>query len=236
MPRKYKRHASRSYTYSKRRRGIGGYSRSCASALSKPPPFEALIKKRHTFRFVSSSAYSGDITAGDIAGALGGICTVANTTLACYNLGFKINSVELWAAGSESTPVQVSLTWGAGDTSAALPATGGAYLAGFLPSTISDTSVGVSQSAHIKAYPPKNSLSGNWFTLQNFPSATVAFGLNVPQGCTIDLNISYFEQSGLDYSDVNVNISNGTLSDIYYLALDGPTSNKLVPINMITTH
>jgi len=174
--------------------------------------------KSHKFRFVATSVFSGNIRQEDIGGALGTIATVTNSTVTLINETFKIKKVEMWTPpASQGAAATCSLNWIGGS---------------FAPNKeVSDTSVSVSFPAHIVSKPPPNSSASFW---QNVAGSTAMFTVVCPAGTIIDLSVSYIE--GDDESVNTSAVATAVLGHTYYLALDGPTTNLLVPVSLTTTH
>jgi len=188
--------------------------RSAATA----PQISSNVMKSHVFRFVASSAFYGNIRQEDIGGALGTIATVTNSTVALINETFKVTRVRAWTPpASQGAAATCSINWIGGS---------------FAPNKeVSDTSVSVSFPAHIDSKPPVNSSASFW---QNVAGSTALFTLAVPSGSIVDLHVSFIE--GDDESVNTSAVASAVLGHTYYLALDGPASNLLVPQSLTTTH
>lgn len=183
-----------------------------------PPQLNSNIIKHHKFRFSVTSAFTGSVSIAKILGALGTVCTVVNTTVTAFNRSFKIRKIELWtpppAQGSLAT---TSIEWLGSENS---------------PSReVSDTVMSVSRPGHIVMKPPKNSLASFW---QQGNSNTVLFSLVAPVGTVIDFSVDYIEYDD-EATNISIAVATGVLGNIYYLALDHGTSDKVVPVSLSTT-
>lgn len=189
------------------------------SRVSHPPQILSNVELRHKFRFAANNSAAGryPITNNDILIACGGICTVANSTITGLFSAFKIHSVEVWGLAGAS-PATVSIDWNGTPV--------------FLVNReVSDTSVTPTFPAYIKAIPPKGSNSAFWQT----PSTETIFGVTVVNSSIIDLDVSLVLSDNEDVVTVT-GVTTATLGSQYYLALDGDSSNQLVPVSMNTTH
>ncbi len=189
--------------------------RSVATALI--PQLRTNIIVNHRYRFLASSALNAvGIDPSQILGAIGGVCTVANTTLALLAKCVRLKSIEIWSPTATSTTgVTCSVEW----------------LSTNSPSIeVSDTSINVSEPAHIKTVPPAMALAGFW---QGF-SSTDIFIITCPGGSVVDISVQYVLNDQSTASST-ATIATGTLGRQYYLALDGPTTNLLVPVSLSTT-
>jgi len=81
--------------------------------------------------------------------------------------------------------------------------------------------------------PPAKTLCSDWLST-TLTFSNTAFTLACPAGAILDLNISYtIMNNNAGYSATTV--STATTGRMYYLALDGVTSNKLIPQGCTTT-
>jgi hypothetical protein len=177
-----------------------------------------IIVQNHKFRYTASTAVASSITCNDILGAIGVIGTVVNTTAVYLARTFRIKRIEIWSPTSSST---TSATCSVNFLSSALLQT---------PSMeISDTSINVSQPAHIVCRPQKGAITSFW----QQTSTDGLFFLSCPGGSVVDIDIEFI----LNDSTVitTVALAAVLLGGVYYLALNGPSTNTLVPVSMRTT-
>lgn len=197
------------------RKPQGAARRSVATASI--PQINTNIKLSHRYRFLATSALTNvGVDAQDLLGAIGGVCTVANTTLSFLAKTMRIQSIEIWSPTATSTTgVTCSIEW----------------LSTNSPSIeVSDTSINVSEPAHILTSPPKLSLAAFW----QQTASTDLFIINCPGGSVVDIRLSYVLCDQTTASSSRP-ITTGTLGRQYYLAMDGPTTNLLVPVSLSTT-
>ncbi len=201
----------KSRTKSKRSRNPGN------RRAVKPPQLRSNIVIKHRYRFVSTSATAATITAGDLKGIAGAVCTVANSTLSMIADSFKLHSVEVWTPpASQGAAATCSLEW-VGDVYGPT-------------SEVSDTSVSVSDPAYIKAIPPSDASSAFW---QGAVANDIVMILTCPVGSIIDVVCSHVladdAAAGTTYL-----VAAGTLGVLYYLPLDGST-DQYTPVSLNTT-
>jgi hypothetical protein len=193
--------------------------RSSAMGSSNPPQMESNLRLNHKFRFQASTAESNfAITDSTIIGALGGICTVANSTVTVLAQSFRIKSLEMWAPpASQGSAATVSVEWFGFNNSPNIEHT--------------DTTLSVAKNAHVKSAPPSSSLAAFW---QKGTGSTL-FVLNFGANTIIDLVVEIMvadQETALE----TVAVTSATLGHIYFLALDQQAgSHILVPVSLNTT-
>jgi hypothetical protein len=182
------------------------------------PQIQTNFVKSHRFRFLASSAVTAfGITNTDIGGASGVVGSAA-LTVSMVNQSFRLKRIDIWAPTSASaTGAITSVEW--------------LGTANSPNKEVSDISVNVSQPAFLSTKPPPLSLASFW---QLVSSSNVLFVLTCPGGSVIDVTLDLIENdSGTAINDITVvTESSGVL---YYLALDGVTNHKLVPVSLNTT-
>lgn len=202
------------------RKQRGPARRGAATGSSQnPPQFESNLKMNHKFRFMASSSETNfSITDSSIIGALGGICTVANSTVTNFAQSFKIRKIEMWAAPSaQGNASTVSVEW---------------FGFGNSPNIEhSDTTLSVAKNARVFSVPPPSSLASFW----QKSTSTTLFLLSFPANSIIDITFDIMmadQETALETSAVTT----ATLGHIYYLALDQEAgSHILVPVSLNTT-
>jgi len=123
----------------------------------------------------------------------------------------------VWPAASSSVATNTQLFWEAGTT-------------GQVPDALDDRSVpeGTTVTGSITFVPPPSSLASQWLS-----SAANVFAVSAPVGSVLDLDVQYTNSNVFGLAAATV--VSGTLGSIYYLALDGPSSNSYVPRGLPTT-
>jgi hypothetical protein len=185
----------------------------------QPPMLETNVRVKHRFRFAASAAFAGAITFVDIAGSMGVMGTVTNTTVDAWTASLKIRRVEMWTPPpSQGATATCSIDWYSSTNQPSLE--------------FSDTSVSTAEPAHVVSTPPAKSLAAFW---QGASSASTAFTLTAPAGTIIDLTVEGI-MTDADLVGLSFGVATAVLGKSYYLALDGFASNLLVPVSMVTTH
>jgi len=201
------------------RKRRGPARRGAATGSINPPQMESNLKLVHKFRFQASGAESNfAITDSSVIGALGGICTTANSSVTVFAQSFRIKRIEMWAPpASQGSAATVSVEWFGFGNSPNIEHT--------------DTTLSVSKNAHIASSPPSSSLAAFW----QKGTSTNLFILNFPANTIIDLIVEIMmadQETALE----TVAVTTGTLGHIYYLALDQQLgSHILVPVSLNTT-
>jgi len=197
-----------------------GKRKSVGEQPSLPPSFNATPTVHQRFRFRASGAASGvGVAATSIIGALGVIGTVTNSDVASWASSFKIRSVTIWppqVAGSDLA----FLEWTAGSSTF----------------TKDETKVmaipdGITATGPVVFRPPPKSLYSDWIAAGN---AGFLFTITCATGSIIDLDVDYTTSVAL--SNLIIPVATAVIGTVYYLALDGATTNKFVPVALPTTH
>jgi hypothetical protein len=135
-----------------------------------------------------------------------------------FTESFRIRRIEVWAApASQGANSTVSLDWVGFNNSPNIEA--------------SDTTLSVTKNAHIVTTPPQNSLCHFW----QKNTGTALFKLVCPINSIVDLTVDQV-LSDQEVALETEGVATATLGLIYYLALDGPATNVLVPVSLNTTH
>jgi len=148
---------------------------------------------------------------------MGSICTVANSKVQPWTSSIRLVKVTVWPAPSASAASATELYWSNG-TSAQIPD----------EARITTIPEGISVTRALTFKPPAMSLAADWLVVP----ATI-FTISSPVGSVVDVTI----QSRLSniFEVANITIVTGTLGTVYYLALDGPATNKYLPQGLPTT-
>lgn len=191
-------------------------------APNLPPMLNTVITVSHTFRYyVASAITTATIQAAFVAGACGGTVSIVNSAFKAWASTVKIRKISIWPAlsSTEHTPEVEWLTpLGPIEKDVAKNRA--------LPGGVTIDRVLVSR-------PPRGTLCADWINILTSPSANLFALLDVPAQSVIDFDVS-FTLSNVLASD-SLTIASGTLGGIYYLALDGAGTNKIVPVGVPTT-
>jgi len=210
-----------------KRRILQAHRRPVFHRSNLPPEINLSPTFTKAYRFqVPTSAASVTISVLELIGALGGICTVLNSTVVHWTTAFRIIALKLYPpAGSNVNPVNAVVEWSSAS--------------GYAPDRVmsNDSPGGITSAGRCLVFkPPAKSLASDWVNIVN--SSLNLFNLfNAPAGCVIDLVVESAIGVSFSASALSSTVATGTLGQIYYLALDGPSSNKVIPATgMPTTH
>lgn len=195
-----------------------------AKLASLPPTLDAVITCRHTFGFQVITGFSAllNITGGNIAGAIGGYCTITNSRVTCAASSIKIHRVTVWPAQQNSPQNPPEIVWFSPITAMEKDA-----------SKYEVLPAGISVTAPVSTVPPRGTLCADWFSSVSGASQPV-FGLaNLAAGDVLHLDVSWTQSNNL--LGVDRTVATGVLGTMYYLFLDGSTSHQIQPIGKPTT-
>lgn len=180
-------------------------------------PVSAFVPR--TLRFISTSATRTGVTVPSLLLACGGICTATNSTITGWSAAVRITRVKMWCPVSQQgSSATVSIEWEG--------------TSGFQPNTtISDTSVSVTEPAHISVRPPPRSAASFYWSSTN---TSTLFYLNAPVGTIIEVDCVAVTNDG-NQTPVSGTVAAGTLGSIYYLSLDPSATNRYQPVSLNTT-
>lgn len=190
------------------------------AVISHPPQIQEYAVRHGTrLRFVSNSAFAGDITFQNLLDLM----LTAATTTSGYDQFYsvKVRAVEVWAnavLGNASTVAVGFLGISAG-------AVGDQRFH-------TDTSMGI-QPAHVRARPSPKSLAADFQT----SSSNVAFLLNVPSGAVIDVHLTFVQSSIANAVVAQNALVAATVGAPYWRGLDGLASatTKFTPVAVDAT-
>jgi hypothetical protein len=197
-------------------KGSGG------SIPNLPPQLDATPAFRHVYRFQNSSSTPSAVTVLDLFGAAGTIGTVTNSTVTAWTSSLKLKKVVVWPSIiSSSAPVPTELTWGIGES-------------GQVPDSavIDSLPEGITSTKAMSFVPPQNSLASFW--ISEADSSAALFTITTSPGSIVDVHLSVRLSNVFPGSAVTV--ATAVVGTVYYLALDGPTTNRYVAIGVPTTH
>jgi hypothetical protein len=191
------------------------------AAGSLPPRLMCTPRVQHVFRFVSTGGSLLSVTCTELLGACGTICTVANTTVSQLASSVRIKSITVWPSASATSPQNCTLQWATQATDQT-------------PDELVDLSIpeGVLLTRALVFRPPARSLAGYWNS--SVISSTTLLSAAIPIGSVLDLSVEFTVANV--FAQLSQSVAAGVLGAIYYLALDGPASNKWTPVGVPTTH
>ncbi len=187
------------------------------NSSSHPPPFQPNLIVQRKFRFESSAALtSSPVTINDLFDL---VCMAATTTSAygVYN-SVRLRSVEIWGPmASDLKPVTVSVEF--------------LSLNLGTPRTLfSDTSMGSSICAHVRAKPPVKGASAMWL----LKGGTSIFNLTLPANSIVEVALDLVLQDGSGAQAVSAAVAGATVGVLYVRSLNAINGNNLVPLSFPT--
>jgi len=143
---------------------------------------------------------------------------VANTTLTSMFGSLKIRAIEVWTPpASQGSAASCEVDWVGFGNSPNIQ--------------FSDSTVSVTEPAHVRCAPPDNSLASFW----QVAGTTALCALTAPSGSIIDITLDLVMQDD-DISPATSSIASGALAVVYYLSADPNATHYYVPVALSTTH
>ncbi len=205
--------SSRNSAGSRRSRGLRNFV-----ANADPPQIPSNVSITRTWRFKSTGDAAQVISGADLAAMAGGICSVANTTLALLAFSCKVHRISIWSPPSAQGAVVTNrLEWYGPDGVDVYK-------------EVSDSSMSVSRPAHLSARPPAGSLA-SFVVGPN--TANAVLSITAPTGSIIDVHCTHVLYDNAAAS-ATYTVAAGTLGVLYYLPLDG-ASDVFLPVALNTT-
>jgi len=181
----------------------------------RPMPFNTALHCIKKFRFQAGAGTAGTYQFSPCKlCSLISLCTVNSTQATQYFDAVRLISVEICAGldTSAGVPTTVSIIFNGN-------------VAGILGTDISfsDTSIGATRVAHVKASPPKSSQASQWQSgVTNGPGNNLLFTIAIPEYAVIDVTVELSVPSQLRTNNNTITLSGATavITGVYYLALD----------------
>jgi len=199
-----------------------GVRRNNIVRVSRPPQIKSIPILSHKFRYAgfSNAGLSLSVSPNDVLGAMGTMATAANTVRSIFS-SFRIIQVEIWGnfgnnslINAEST---ISINWNAPST--VFPAN----------VEVSDSSLSTAYTPYLRAKPPRGSQAAFW----QDSSASTMFNVTASYGCIVDVTVLAC-MSDQQSTVVFTTASTATVGTEYWLALDGNSTNILLPQSLLT--
>jgi hypothetical protein len=172
-----------------------------------PRQFQSNIRFKHQFRYISTAAMTADtMTRQDLVGMM--VVNLTGTTAnACIFAGVKVNRIEMYAVGGNTSALPFS------------PATVACeWLSSVGPSSeVSDTGNAM-QPAKIVSSPPPKSLCGFWSLTGQSPNEQL-FALTGPVGTIVNVFCELVLRDD-EATNTVTTINNGLAGQLYELYLD----------------
>lgn len=208
------------------RRGIPNGSLRSRAFCSVPKIYQ-------WFRFTCSATGTFPIGTQNIFGALGCMCTIANSAAIPMFNSFKLHRVRiLGAPGTAPGEASPELQW---NLSSASSTGNPPYASGEIITAVSNNP---SYPAFIDRAPPHGSNASMCQVYNSSAGVASLFTIFCQTNTIIEICVSATMNVGTSTGPQvpSQAIATGTLAQPYWLALDGPTTNELTPIGLPTTH
>jgi len=197
--------------------------RSVAGKMSLPPMIDNTINVTSTVirYFISSSSAPVSCSTQDIFGALGGIA-FTTTSVRPWAGSYRIRKVCAWPALSTTAgEPQVQLSWNGG-------------LASQNRDEIKSVDIprGNTTTGMVTFVPPKRALAGDWVS-STATTTTNLFTIEGAPGSVLDFHVSFTLSNA--FLAAAITVGTATAGNPYYLALDGASSNTIIPAHLPTT-
>lgn len=191
----------------------------------KPGQFQPYMPYTHTYRFDSGPTTNNNaepVTALNLLGAAGVFTSAANSTVETWFCQVKVLNVRIWSPCIQA----YSSGTGVGQGTCAIFWSGSENDAG---TQISDSTNTTTVPAFISAKPPEGSSPSFW----NSSGAGTMFYITATPGSIIEVTLCLNQLGGS--TGASISVTTAALGNSYFLALDGPGSNKFVPVGLVTT-
>jgi len=181
----------------------------------------ASIQIRHRFRFIATAGETMSITLQNLFGALGGIGTISNSTVTLFASSFRLRRLTIAESAQNVATVSSEILWySAADVNSPDKVNMNSTIPYDRPSVVSET-------------PPAKSLASFWWNTSATLS-TILFSLTVSIGSIIEADMEFTLPNNAPSFGLT-GFTTVAVGTVYYLALDGRASNKLIPVGLPTT-
>jgi len=206
---------------------LAGARRLRRGMSSLPAEINLTPHFHHVFRFNCTTTTSATVSVIQLFGALGGICSAANSAVSTWTSSVRVKKITIWPAAPSASAAGAYIDWFFSDTS-------------LFPDESKSVTYpeGVTVTAPLVFVPPEKSLCGMWIN-STATSTFNLFNISVVAGSVIDVAVecTLGLVNSTSSSLYQLTVTTGTLGNVYYLALDGPSNNKIPPVSGIpTTH
>jgi len=185
------------------------------------PRLMTAIRYLHKYRFLCTTGEAFAVTLGNLFGVCGAMGTVVNTTVTSICSSVRLRKIEVFESAQGVVTVNSFISfYEATDANS--------------PDVFwSNSTIPYDRPTYVSAVPPRKSLASFWWNASATLSTVLVSG-TVSIGSVVDVTVeSTLQDVALG---VNISVATSVLGDLYYLALDGPSNNKLQPVGLPTTH
>jgi hypothetical protein len=200
---------------------IGGMKgEAVGHAVSLPPQINNTLTVNSRIRYLAGADNIVSVSAIDLIGAFGGVCTVTNSVFKPWASSCRIKKLIAWPSCSTTSQNSCSLWWNSGIAGANRDL-----------EKSSDVPTGVTNTRAVSFVPPAKSLAEDWIAAS--VGTTNIFSLLMNIGSVVDVHCEFTLSN--QFTSGTVSLTTGVLGSIYYLPLDGPSSHTYFPIHLPTT-
>jgi hypothetical protein len=167
------------------------------------------------YYFTSSAVTNFNLTRGMLGASVGGICTVANSTVTAVASSFRIKAITMWPPESG----QASLYWATGSAEQALAKDE-------YTTDVAATLMTVPQSTVFS--PPPGSWNGMWQATSDNPTDVIC-QITLSSGALLRVDLEFTLQAFAALYP-QTGYTTATLGAWYYPYLDGPVAHQIKPL------
>jgi hypothetical protein len=195
--------------------------RSNNRPTSVVPALETSISVHHRYRYECTTGEVIGITIGSIFGAIGGIGSVVNTSIASFASSFRVRRVTVYESAQSVSTVNSAIYWAStADVNS--------------PDKYDmNSTIPYDRPSRATSAPPDKSLASFWWNGSS-TLTTVLFSLQAAVGSIVDFEVDYTLPNIAN--NVTIAVATAVVGLASYLPLDGPATNKLSAIGLPTTH
>jgi len=187
---------------------------------SLPPRLSVGCYVSNTYRFMTTTSSQTTVTAQNLLGCMGQVCTVTNTTAICVMQFVRIRRITMWPAASQTGGTTPHIMW----TASIGNVEKDTFKDGSLPANIT-------VDRPVTSVPPKGSLlHGNYVNGGFGNIATLSYA----SGTVIDVELSGLMSTVS--AAVFIGVSATTQGTFFYGALDGNAGHSINPTTLPTSH
>jgi hypothetical protein len=185
------------------------------ASLAVPPKIDLTPVYSRWIRYQSTSATAESVTIANVAGAIGGLSpSVVSVNPFCSSC--RITRIRAWPAAGGFFVLNWAMEAG-----------------GFVKDDLADLTIptGLTVSGCLQFSPPPLSLASFW---RNKTNSDTLLTLQSTVGTVVDVQFQY-TLPGAFANFANQVVASAVIGTVYYLALDGPSTNNYRPVALSTT-
>lgn len=202
--------------YGSRGSRMSGRARQRDTYIVAVPQITQIPVHRRTIRYAAANAVSQTFNSRMLFGALGGIAS-GGFLVTPWVGALRIRKIDVYfTAQTAGLPVSSNINW-----------VNNVAIFGTRNRETVATTMSIGNVTHMQASPLRTEVAGMWLSSET--NTTAVFQMTVPDGAIVDVEFEYTLYDN-ELAHTAIPITNlATVGFVYYLALDGPASNNLVP-------